>query len=475
MLTSALKRHAKKLLLMSALSVRQHARYDARQTPPQPCEDTCSPTETKLRERLEHQVATLVHARDHALRTERVNAIANDLAADERSFDDLVRDTKNEIWVARLKFNATWTEARQFIARRREDLAQFKQEHLLKRDAVYHSLVLAVGVLLLACVAETAVNAALFAQVSSWGYAGGALNSLALSLPNLGLGFIAGFWGLRGRSHIQPAVRWAATIALILAITGVAIWNFYVGHLRILAELRAESRRPLLLSQLRDVTNQISTDPAAVLASPQAVLLIAFGIVIFIIALYDGLDGFADRYPGFAKVDRRLRSALTAALTLKWQFFAQLTKLTEAGINRIDARASLIDHKCQEGLRILDRARTIIGRYNHRAAEELWIYRAAIREYQSLNRRLRDDHTVPPRFDEPIAPDVVLPVYDWHGMREKIRAAARAATDAADDAAITLIDHRLSTIDAIDREGLEPNQTPSLLPPPLTRQTKEAA
>src|SRR5262245_4469198 len=116
MLTSALHRHAKKLLLTSGLRVRHHARYGARQSPPQPTDDTPSPTETKLRERLEHQVATLVHARDHALRTERVNAIANDLTAGECSFDDLVRDTKNEIWVARLKFNATWTEVRQLIA-----------------------------------------------------------------------------------------------------------------------------------------------------------------------------------------------------------------------------------------------------------------------------------------------------------------------------------------------------------------------
>jgi hypothetical protein len=432
-----------------------------------------APTEIKLHERLEHHVGALKHARDRAMRSERVNAIANDLTADERSFHDLVRDAKNDIWVARLKFNAKWFQARQLIAQRRGELDQFKREHLLKRDAIYHSPVLAIGILLLACVLETAVNAALFAQVSSWGYIGGALYSLALSLPNLALGFMAGFWGLRGRNHIHPPIRWCATMVLLVAVAGAAFWNFYVGHLRALAELRAESRQPLLLTQWRDVSAQISNDPAAVLASPQAILLIAAGVVVFIIALLDGLDGFADRYPGFAKIDRRLRAALADAHALKWKFFAELTRLTQTGIDRIDARAGLVDRKCREGQRILDRARTIISRYSHRAAQEFWVYRATMRDYQSLNRRLRVDDTIPRRFDEPISPDVELPEYDWKDMREKIRAAARAASHAADEATITLIDHRLSIIDEIDREGLQPSAAPSLLPPPLTKPATE--
>jgi hypothetical protein len=161
-------------------------------------------------------------------------------------------------------------------------------------------------------------------------------------------------------------------------------------------------------------------------------------------------------------------------LTAIRMWIYELTRLTQTGIDQIDERAGLVDRKCCAGLRILDRARTIIGKYNHCAAQELWIYRAAMRDYQSLNRRLRPDDTIPQRFDQPINPDVVLPEYDWKSMREKIRAAAHAASDAADDATITLIDHRLSIIHAIERDDLQqPSAEPTLLPPPLTKPATE--
>ena len=460
MLLAPIRRHAAKYLLLSSHNVRQHARFDARQQPPQPVADVLSPTEAKLHERLGHQVDALKYQRERALKSERVNAIANDLAADERSFEDLVRDTKKEIWVARLKFNPAWVAARRLILQRLEELDQFKREHLLKRAANYHSLVLAIGVLMLACVGETLVNATLFAQVSKWGYTGGALYSLALSLPNLGLGFAAGFWGLRGRNHIRPPVRWLATVILIATVSAGALWNFYVGHLRALAERHAESRRPLLLTQWHEVIDQINADPAAVLASPQAIILIAAGVVVFIIALHDGLSGVADRYPGYAQVDRRLHSAIAAAHALKWKFFTRLTNLTQHGIDLIDTRAGVIEGKCRQGLRILDGARTIMNRYDQRTADQLWIHRAVVREYQSLNRRLRDEQDIPPRFDQPLRPDLALPEYDWRGMRDKIRATAVAAHQAADHATVILGDHRLSTMQEIDREGFDLSAVP---------------
>jgi hypothetical protein len=471
----AFRRLGQKFLLTSSHSVKPHARFDARQSPPQPSDDVLSLTEQKLQDWFKHRMTALIIARNHALRGERVNAISTDLAAEERSFDDIVRDTKNDIWVARLKFNPTWNDALEHIRQRRKDLDHFKREHLLQREAAYHSPLLAIGVLSVACVAETVVNATLFAQVSTSGLMGGATFSIALSLPNLALGFIAGFCGFRGLHHVQPMVRWSAAACTVVCLALGAIWNLFVAHLRTLAELRAEVRRPFLVSDWHDLVAQISVDPAAILASPHAIILMLVGLLVFVVAAHDGYDLVADRYPGFARVARRLQSAIADADNLKWRCFKQLTALTQKGLDRVQRRVQAIEKKCNEALHILDRARTIIGRFNRRAADDLWVYRATVREYQSLNRRLRGDLTVPRRFDEPLANDIELPEYDWRGMREKIRAARQAATDAADGTAARLADHLLMTMQQIDGQASNPNAMPSLPPPPLSQPAKEAA
>jgi hypothetical protein len=469
---SDLTRYAERFLLLSTFSVRAHARYDAQQSPPQPVDDAMSPTEQRLGERFEHRMAVLVSERDRALRSERINAIANDLAAEERNFEDIVRETKNAMWIKRLQFSPTWIEARERVRHRRKDLEDFKNDNLIHREASYHSLLLAIGILALATVLETLANAFLFAQVSRWGLAGGALNSLALSLPNLALGFAAGFWGLRGRYHITPSVRWFATAFTLFAFSAVLAWNFYVGHLRALAERRMESRRPLLLSEWHDVVAQIINDPGVLFVSPYAILLFAVGLLVFAVAVHDGHDLVADRYIGFARVDRRLRAAMAAADRIKWKFFKQLTQLTNHGVERIKTRKRSIEKKCIEGLHILDRARSIIARFNHQAANHLWVHRGTVREYQSRNRRMRAERQIPARFDKPISSDIVLPEYDWRGMREKIRSAGRIASDAADAVTIVLTNHLLATMHEIDREPLDP-VSPNVPSPPLLQPAAE--
>lgn len=475
MLVSAIRRHAQKFLVMSALSVRQHARYDARQVPPRPGNDALSPIEIKLEERFEHQIATLVSQRDRALRSERVNAIANDLSVEERSFADLVRDCKNEIWIAQLEFNGQWTEARQHIRDRLGDLEQFKREHLLRRDAIYHSVVLAIGVLALAFVTETLANAALFADVSSWGYSGGAMYAMALSLPNVALGFAAGFFGLRGGYHIRPPVRWLAGMVSVGTFTCAVLWNFYVAHLRSRAELRADTGQPLSLSDWHEAGAQMLAQPTAMFASPQGMLLMALGLAVFAVAVHDGLDLVADRYPGFAAVDRRVRNAIIAAETLKWRFFHQLTRLTQRGINHIAKRADAVEDKAGKGLRILDSSRSIIAGFDQRAADHLWVHRATVREYHSLNRACRGEHGIPHRFDAPLSAAAVLPIYDWPAMRDKIRAVALAAAHAADEATVTLLDHRLRIMRDIDSQTLNVPAQPTLPPPPFSRPATETA
>ena len=139
MVARAVRRHIQKWLLSSAhspcVSMPATTHSNRRRSRAAMC---CRRPRPKLKERLDHQVASLVHARDIALRSERVNAIANDLTAAEASFQDLVNDTKNVTWLEQRKFLPTWSEAKQLIHfEPAKTSTDFKREHLLRRKASY--------------------------------------------------------------------------------------------------------------------------------------------------------------------------------------------------------------------------------------------------------------------------------------------------------------------------------------------------
>jgi hypothetical protein len=469
-----LRRRLSKFLVTSGHSIHHHARHDAHQSPPLPGE-TPSPTETKLDDRLRDQIVRLNNKRDRALQTERVNAIATDLAAGERSFDDLVRDTRATLWDARLKFNKTWNPARKAIANAIRERETFKNDHCLDRDAHNPNLVLAFGILCIAFVGETSLNAFLFAQVSRWGVLGGALWAITLTIPNLVLGFIAGFWGVRGRQHIRPHIRWLASILLIVASLASVLWNVAVASFRAFAELRAEVHRPLGLSDWREALTQNLADPATVFASPQTLILFGAGLFAFIAMVYDGTHHFSDIYPGYSRADRAVRRAIAHALRLEWAFFEKLKRLTKLGTKRIDERLRDIERKSNVALLIIERARSIVARFALRAADDLWVHRSVLREYYTINRAHRNHHAIPSRFDEPIAESHMLADYDWSAVRQKIRGLVTSAATAAEKAKSTLHDDCRQIVDEIDAEAPYPNIVRPRANLPLTHITSEAA
>ena len=89
----------------------------------------------------------------------------------------------------------------------------------------------------LACVGETAVNAMLFAQVSSWGAAGGAAYSLALSLAQPGAGlYRPASWACAASPMSARPCAGSPASSPSPPSPPAPLWNFYVGHLRALAE-----------------------------------------------------------------------------------------------------------------------------------------------------------------------------------------------------------------------------------------------
>ena len=73
------------------------------------------------------------------------------------------------------------------------DLKDFRQEHGLRRAAVYPESKCTLGVLAVFVVIETGVNGYMFARGSEFGLLGGGIEAIVFSLANVALiGFVGG-------------------------------------------------------------------------------------------------------------------------------------------------------------------------------------------------------------------------------------------------------------------------------------------
>jgi hypothetical protein len=466
MLAATIRKPWNKYRLMHALAVSHWARHDAKQNPQVPAEEAYSALETRLAHSFDDRAAGLFAKREQALKSDRVAAIEHALGNNERALPALVRAVKGRIHAARIKANTGWVKVREVARQRYQELQDFKRENLLTREASYPPVIHAIGICTFAFVVETAVNATLFAEASQAGLAGGAQKAMTLSLPNIVLGLMAGFWGLRARHHVLPLLHHKGSIVTVLALTLAALWNFYVGHLRLLAEHLTHNRQQLRLSEWHDVRAQMLADPMAPFASSQAVALMLLGLIVVAIALWEGLDGFSDRYPGFARVDRRYRRAVRDVTAVKSSMFRSVARYTRRGIRDIHKLRRAAHRNTREALHILGRAAGVIIKFDSRILEEHSVHRQCLYEYQQLNRRHRDQ--VPARFASSQLPGTraTRPVYDWQRARTDIQSRAQQTNDAADHALAELERHRLIVMAEIENESSQLVRTPVLLPPP---------
>lgn len=467
MLASA-RRSCGLVWLLSSCNVRQHARADGHRTPPLPRGETLAQTEIDIAHRHSDRHGTLERRRERKLHQQRLAAIESGLTEDARSFPRIADDSKAAAHDERLKFNALWRQDLGHIVSSKQDLAHFKIDNLLTRDADNPDPVLALGVASLAFVVETTVNALLFAGVSQWGLAGGAGYAATLSAPNIALGLVAGFVGFRACHDIRSAVRrFGATLSTLTVSTAVA-WNLYVGHLRSVAEERAALSQPLLAADWRSAAAQMLADPLAAFQSGPALTLVILGLAVFAIALREGLDGLSDRVPGFSRVDRRYRRALARAIARKQGFFRVLDRTIAAAKRTISRRHRAVHGRLAHALRILGAAAVIINRFNQRLADQLWVHRRALCAYCSINSDARNQVDVPARFAElPLADAAsTLPAFDWLNLQRTIQRLSDSACTAAQTALADLLRYALIVKDEIEQE-LAAVTHEKVLPPPL--------
>jgi hypothetical protein len=292
-----------------------------------------------------------------------------------------------------------------------------------------------------------------FASVTRWGIAGGALNAALLAVPTMAMGLGLGV-ALKALGHVKPWVRRVGGIGVGALGTGLIGWIWYVGHLRALAEAALARGEELTLLN-GGAWTQMWGDPTRALDSWPAVVLMVLQATGAAVAVWEGYAGFADRYIGYASVDRRYRRALDEVETVRASFVKDISELAESAILAIERRRKEYDRKAKVALEIVTRSRGILARSAERNLDVEWAFTEALREYRDVNMRSRPAATWPARFSEPIrligASQTPLD-FDPEIVRERVRKGVMAAHAAADAAVVAVKRLRLMFLTAAEGE-----------------------
>jgi hypothetical protein len=453
------ERHRRRLKerLMREGEIRRRAAFDGRQEVP-PRDGGLSQTETWL---IHEQFPAFERAERTAagrrLNREKLRDIDNDLTQAETNFKALVATARMRASEILLNDGKEQALALASATEAGRELERFRSGNLLTRNARYKDPLLGIGCAVSVAALLTAVDGALFAGVTRWGLAGGALNAALLAAPTIVMGLGLGK-ALSAAGHVRRWISRAGKIAAGLLGTGIAGWAFYVGHLRALAEEALRRGEELTLLDA-GVWTQMWSDPTRVFEAWPAVVLMVLQLAGAAVAVWDGYAGLSDSYPGYAGVDRRYRAAIDAVARREAEYVTAISKLAESAMFEIEERRRTYDRKGKEALAIITRAGEVVRQYDEGMLDFEWASAACVREYRELNARSRPAATVPARFSEPISLVRETPTplgFDPEAVRKRVREGLAAAHKAADAAVAAIETLRLAFLGAAQGEGQSP-------------------
>lgn len=182
---------------------------------------------------------------------------------------------------------------------RKEELARFKAENKLTRDAHYPTpsgRFLAVGVLLLLILVEGAFNANFFATGLDTGLLGGLIEAALAALANVSIAFLIGRVVLPYTFHANPFLKLLGVVFVLAGLALIVIVGLGISHYR--DALTSEVAGATAAAQAALLTDPFGLKPGSSWA------LFGVSVTFALIALFDGLL-FDDRYPGFGAITRR--------------------------------------------------------------------------------------------------------------------------------------------------------------------------
>lgn len=269
----------------------------------------------------------------------------------------------------------------------RRNYVHFNYANRLTSDPQAEPGAVTLAFLVVPLVIESLLNAVFFAEASEFGLVGGAATAVIISVVNVALGFLLGFWPARYCRHAKAShLFWA--LPLYGAVIGlILLFNLAVGHYRelLMADPDAASHR--VLARLVDA-------PWAV-QDLKSVALVLIGCVIASFAAHKGFSAFGS-YPGQVCAYGRWREHSDAVDTERRRLDADLTPELELLRRSVDGYRDACATALLKLQQLRASADSLRDQYVNRINQLRTARDAVASEYREANFAVRSD--MPPAY-----------------------------------------------------------------------------
>lgn len=342
----------------------------------------------------------------------------------DREGDEIVEDLEEELGGLLSNNQKDLHDTQADLYDTRQRLLNFKEDNHLDREAKYpDSIWLVAGIIAMLILAETILNGVMFRDVAD-GLLGGIFLAVLLSLVNVGLGLIMGFFGIRYalKRGEKTGGQKAFGISIIVVIASLgAFLNLLVAHYRETA-VNFDG-----LSAVKPMESMMNAPFA--FEDPKAIILLLFGFLVLFVAAYEGFSRISDRYPGYKEVDLAYNEAKLNFEDVLYGLRDQVAERFEAYRaeiqSKIDTEKSKADDAEQSFKKLATEKRNILVSLE----QEVQSGNRLLDIYRSTNTRRRMNVVIP-RFKDGIdlkhaSPDTLVSMEPVEKLVKTIRSAAK--------------------------------------------------
>lgn len=293
---------------------------------------------------VEHAVTELVHGARKSAYQQAVDQIdLYDQRLNALDFEGRISAINDAAPLAVSEFEAEAKQGRDelYMLRRgvienEDERAEFKKKYKIQRAPHVSSTatnIFKIGLIFFLFAFETYVNAVFLAKGNELGLIGGAVEALVFAVLNIVISFFIGLGGARYLNHRSALKKLFGLASFILWFGFVTLLNFALAHYREISGSLYEDAGARVVAQLIQ-------QPLG-LQDIKSWLFLAIGFVFSMTAFVDGLF-FSDQFPGYAALEKRVRSAHVRYMNRKEDLIEGLKDILEESSEAMnDARMDL--------------------------------------------------------------------------------------------------------------------------------------
>ncbi len=318
----------------------------------------------------------------------------------------IVPEVKTMLHDAEADFNAEVQKDTNYVFAKKGQVIEaetaytnYRRKHDLERLAeVEKNPVLAMGILLIIFIVETAANSGFFSATHPGGIFGAVFEAAGISVINLATGFLLGIVALR---YIRlPSFVWGVSMALltVLLVSLAIVFNFFAAHYRDAFSLIPPDAEDFMLRASRTALSNLVASKYA-LVGFQSYLMVLVGLLVVVYATYKGMT-WLDAYPGYGAAYKRHLARMGEYLRLIDELVRNLQQRKDQAIAELRESITDIRRRDEEyGVVVSERSR-LTHRFNGYLESLERSTEALVSGYREANRAARKD-PAPKTFSQP--------------------------------------------------------------------------